>query len=164
MPEIVIIAALAESNGAIGHQGKLPWSLPEDLVRFRQLTLNHTVIMGRKTWEFDLEKRPLKLRSNIIVSSQLASQLMNSSDVWFARSIHQALDRARTAEKVFIIGGATVYTQTIDLADTLELTWVEGNYPGDVFFPVGRDWILERFELAIVEQRTGFRFETFRRK
>lgn len=161
MPEIVIIAALAESNGAIGHQGKLPWSIPEDLVRFRQLTLNHTVIMGRKTWEFDLEKRPLKLRSNIIVSSQLIDQ---SPNVWIARSINQAIAHAQSAEKVFIIGGATIYAQTIELADTLELTLIQGNYPGDVFFPVKRDWILERFELAIVDQKSGFRFETFRRK
>ncbi len=161
MPEIVIIAALAESNGAIGHQGKLPWSFPEDLKRFRQLTLHHTVIMGRKTWEFDLEKRPLKLRSNIIVSSQLIDQ---SSDILIARSIDQALYYARQAEKIFIIGGATIYTQTIELADTLELTWIEGNYPGDVFFPLRRDRILEAFDLAIVNQRIGFRFETFRRK
>jgi dihydrofolate reductase len=157
MSEIILIAAIAQTNLVIGDRGKLPWSIPEDLKRFRQLTLHHTVIMGRKTWEFDLQKRPLPHRRNVIISSQD----LQFDGVESVRSLCQAL--TCTDEKCFVIGGASIYEQAIPFVDTLELTWIEGQYSGDVFFPIGRDEILERFELAIVEQREGFRFETFRR-
>ena len=160
MSELILIAAIAQTNGVIGDRGRLPWSIPEDLQRFRRLTLNHTVIMGRKTWEFDLQKRPLPQRNHVIISSQLLKS--DHSTVEFARSLSEAIDR--TAEKLFIIGGATLYAQTIELADSLELTWIEGEYSGDVFFPIKRNRILEQFDLAIVAQKTGFRFETFRRR
>ena len=70
-PEIIIIAALAEANNVIGKNGKLPWRIPEDSERFQQLTRGHAVIMGRKTWECDLQRQPLANRYNIIVSSSL---------------------------------------------------------------------------------------------
>ncbi|BAU13402.1 dihydrofolate reductase [Leptolyngbya sp. NIES-3755] len=160
MPEVILIAAIAQTNGVIGNRGKLPWSIPEDLQRFRQLTLNHTVIMGRKTWEFDLQKRPLSHRINVIVSSQ--SLESDQPNVEFVRSLSEALDRS--AEKLFVIGGAMIYEQAIDFVEILELTWVEGDFQGDVIFPVKRDRILEAFDLIRVDQRTGFKFEMFRRK
>lgn len=158
MSEIVLIAAIAETNGVIGDRGKLPWSIPEDLKRFRQLTLHHTVIMGRKTWEFDLQKRPLPNRRNIIVSSQS----LQADGVEFVRSLSEALNC--TNEKRFVIGGASIFQQAIQFAEILEITWIEGGYAGDIFFPIGRNEILKNFDLTIVEQRTGFRFETLRRK
>jgi dihydrofolate reductase len=167
MPEIIVIAALAESSRAIGYQGKLPWSIPADLQRFKQLTLHHTVIMGRKTWEFDIQRRPLRQRLNIIITSQSdQSDLQptdknNSLGVWFVRSLSEALDRCSNQEKVFIMGGASIYTPAIDLADQLELTIVEGNYPGDVFFPMYP--IDDNFNLVKRESREGYRFETYAR-
>lgn len=169
MPKLVIIAALAESNRVIGYRGRLPWSIPEDLKRFRQLTQNHTVIMGRKTWEFDLQQRPLSRRSNVIVTSQFpVSSLQpkcenDSLSVWFVRSLSQALTLSATSEEIFIIGGASIYAQAIDLADQLELTIVEGCYEGDVFFPEYRDRIDHEFKLSKLEQRDGYRFETYDR-
>lgn len=160
MSEIILIAAIAQTSGVIGDRGNLPWSIPEDLKRFRQLTLNHTVIMGRKTWEFDLQKRPLAQRTNVIVSSQ--SLQSDQPNVEFVRSLSEAFDRSD--EKLFVIGGAMIYEQAIDFAGKMELTWVEGDFQGDVIFPVKRDRILETFESTNVEERTGFRFETFRRK
>jgi dihydrofolate reductase len=156
MSEIVLIAAIAETNGVIGDRGKLPWSIPEDLKRFRQLTLHHTVIMGRKTWEFDLQKRPLPQRRNIIVSSQF----LRADGVEFVRSLSEALDC--TSEKRFVIGGASIYLQALDFVDRMELTIVEGNYSGDVFFSEWRDRLPE-FELINFEQRNGYRFETYQR-
>ncbi|MER3433186.1 MAG: dihydrofolate reductase [Leptolyngbya sp. ERB_1_1] len=156
MSEIILIAAIAQTNGVIGNRGKLPWSIPEDLQRFRKLTLHHTVIMGRKTWEFDLQKRPLPQRTNVIVSSQLLkSDLPN---VEFVRSLSEALDRPD--EKQFIIGGASIYRQALEFVDRMELTIVEGNYEGDVFFLEWRDCQHE-FELIRSEQRDGYRFETY---
>ncbi|MBD1846453.1 dihydrofolate reductase [Cyanobacteria bacterium FACHB-63] len=158
MSEIILIAAIAQTNGVIGNHGRLPWSIPEDLQRFRRLTLHHTVIMGRKTWEFDLQKRPLPQRINVIVSSQsLRSELPN---VEFVRSLSQALDRSD--EKLFVIGGASIYRQALEFVDCMELTIVEGNYEGDVCFLEWRDHLNE-FELVNLEPREGYRFETYRR-
>lgn len=167
MSEIVIIAALAESSRAIGYQGKLPWSIPADLQRFKQLTLNHTVIMGRKTWEFDIQRRPLRNRLNIIMTSQLNRSTLeptsqnDSLGVWFVPSLSEAFDRCSTHEKVFIIGGASIYTPAISLADRLELTIVEEDYSGDVFFPMYP--IEDTFKLVQREPHQGYRFETYLR-
>ncbi len=158
MPEIILIAAIAQTNGAIGDCGKLPWSIPEDLQRFRRLTLNHTVIMGRKTWEFDLQKRPLPQRKNVIVSSQLLKS--DQPDVEFVHSLSEAFDR--TEEKIFVIGGASIYRQALEYVNRLELTIVEGDYEGDVFFLEWREH-LDEFELIQREQRDGYRFETYYR-
>ncbi|MGG6267019.1 dihydrofolate reductase [Leptolyngbya sp. AN03gr2] len=156
MPEVILIAAIAQTNGVIGDRGKLPWSIPEDLQRFRQLTLNHTVIMGRKTWEFDLQKRPLSQRINVIVSSQ--SFQSDQPNVEFVRSLSEALDRP--AEKLFVIGGASIYRQALEFVDCMELTIVEGDYEGDVHFLEWREH-LDEFQLIRSDQRNGFRFETY---
>jgi dihydrofolate reductase len=163
MPRIILIAALACSNRAIGRGGKLPWSIPEDLKRFQQLTLNHTVIMGRKTWEFDLEKRPLKNRLNLVVSSTLRAD--ENLGIQVARSLPQALEYCRDRDQVFIGGGASLYAQAFDLGivDTLELTLIEGHYEGDVFFPPFRHLIETQFELVKLEPREGYCFETYYR-
>lgn len=156
MSEIVLIAAITESNGVIGDRGKLPWSIPEDLQRFRQLTLHHTVIMGRKTWEFDLQRRPLPQRRNIIVSSQF----FQADGVEFVRSLSQAFEYSDSI--LFVIGGASIYRQALDFVDRMELTIVEGDYSGDTFFLEWRDRLME-FELIHLEQRDGYRFETYQR-
>jgi dihydrofolate reductase len=169
MPKMTIIAALAESNRVIGLHGKLPWSIPEDLKRFKRLTLNHIVIMGRKTWECDIQQCPLRHRVNVIVTSQQSSSHLqpicenDSLGVWFTRSLSEALSLSANHEKVFIIGGASIYTQAIDLADTLELTIVDGNYEGDVFFPEYRNLVDVEFQRVNVELRDGYRFETYDR-
>ncbi|MBD1859480.1 MULTISPECIES: dihydrofolate reductase [Leptolyngbya] len=156
MSEIILIAAIAQTNGVIGDRGQLPWSIPEDLKRFRQLTLHHTVIMGRKTWEFDLRKRPLPDRRNIIISSQS----LQADGVEFVRSLSQALEC--TDAKRFIIGGASIYRQALAVVDRMELTIVEGNYSGDVFFCEWRDRLSD-FELLNLDQQDGYRFETYQR-
>jgi dihydrofolate reductase len=159
MPEMIVIAALAEPNRVIGKDGRLPWSIPQDLARFKQLTLNHTVIMGRRTWELDLQRQPLKHRSNVIVSNSLS----NSEGIQVARSLTQALQMAQSAQQIFIIGGATIYRQSLRLADRWMLTLVESDYAGDVFFPEYAPLIGTEFELESMEPRSGFRFETYRR-
>ncbi|MBW4420911.1 MAG: dihydrofolate reductase [Myxacorys californica WJT36-NPBG1] len=169
MPRIVVIAALASSNRVIGNRGKLPWSIPEDLRRFQQLTLHHTVIMGRKTWEFDLEKRPLKHRSLIVVSSTLSG---STPGIEVVRSLTDAIGRCQECDHVFIAGGASLYAQALaipslgaaPIADQLELTLIDGEYEGDVFFPPFRHLIGTHFELVKVEPRDGYRFETYVRE
>lgn len=168
-PEIVIIAALAESNRAIANKGKLPWTIPRDSKRFQELTLEHTVIMGRKTWENDLEKRPLPKRNNIVISSQ--DQEIDSAEqcldypfkLLFVKSLQEALEKSEELEQIFIAGGATIYAQALELADTLELTLVEGDFEGDTFFPEYQSLIDSQFELVGKEVHPGFRFETYKR-
>lgn len=177
MPKVVVIAALASSNRVIGNRGKLPWSIPEDLRRFQQLTLHHTVIMGRKTWELDLEKRPLKNRSLIVVSSSL--QADSTLGIEVARSLRDALLQCQDRDQVFIAGGASLYAEALSVAeanvpntsgagnlcvDQLELTLIDGQYEGDVFFPPFRHLIGTHFELLKVEPRDGYRFETYGKK
>lgn len=169
-PEIIIIAALAESNRVIANKGKLPWTIPTDSQRFQKLTLEHTVIMGRKTWENDLKKRPLTKRNNIVISSE--EQEIDSSEqrldypfkLLFVKSIQEALEKSKELEeKVFIAGGASIYAQALELADTLELTLVEGDFEGDTFFPEYQSLIDRQFELVGKETHPGFRFETYKR-
>jgi len=129
---IHIIAALCEKTRVIGDSNTLPWYIPEDLARFKRLTTGHPIIMGRKT--FDSIGKALPHRTNIIVSR-------NTTEIQgclVANSIESALKLASTApggEDVFIIGGGTIYEQTLPLADILHLTIIHSDFEGDVYFP-----------------------------
>ncbi|NJN88237.1 MAG: dihydrofolate reductase [Leptolyngbyaceae cyanobacterium SL_7_1] len=168
-PEVILIAALAEVDRAIGYQGRLPWHLPEDLARFKRLTLNHTLIMGRKTWELDLKQRPLPQRRMIVLSRSpyldisTPQQWHDSFEVRVVRSLADAFALAANAERIFIAGGASVYDQTLSLADGLELTLVAGEYPGDAYFPDYKPLIGKEFERINQIERSGYRFESYRR-
>lgn len=168
-PEIIIIAALAESNRAIAQNGKLPWNIPEDLQRFQSLTLNHILIVGRTTWENDLKTQPLRNRKIIVISSEPEAVKMESQSVNYPEevlvftSIKEALETTQHTEKIFIAGGASIYAQSLELADTLELTLVEGDFEGDTFFPEYQYLIGSQFELVAKEVHPGFRFETYKR-
>ena len=116
-------------NGVIGKDGKLPWHFPADLKFFKNLTTGHTVIMGRKT--FDSIGKPLPNRENIVISRQSRSGMPG---VEFVTSIDAALKRAQKGE-VFIIGGDSIYRETIGLVDGIYLTRISQDYEGDAFYP-----------------------------
>ncbi|KGF73364.1 dihydrofolate reductase [Neosynechococcus sphagnicola sy1] len=168
-PEVIIIAALAVGNRVIGSQGKVPWCLPEDSQRFQQLTLGHTVIMGRHTWELDLERCPLPQRRNIVVSTSLTPETLSPSctsvgtELQLAASLDEALQLAKDADKIFIVGGAALYTAALPVADTLDLTLVEGTHRGDTFFPDYEALLGKEFTLVNQVSCSGYRFETYRR-
>lgn len=168
-PEIIIIAALAESNRVIGKNGKLPWLIPEDGKRFRNLTKHHAVIMGRKTWEFDVEKKPLTERYNVVISVSTPQaeieklQIKYPDNLVFVSSISEALQKVKNQKRVFIVGGASIYSQTLNIADTWELTLVEGNFEGDTFFPEYQFLIGSHFEMVNQECHQGYRFETYQK-
>jgi len=126
---ISIIAAVA-SNGVIGRDGGLPWHLPGDLRRFRELTVGHAVIMGRKTYESI--GRPLPDRVNIVISRQTG---FAPSGVVVAGSLQEALALAAGESEVFICGGGEIYRQALPLADRIYLTRLDRPYGGDVHFP-----------------------------
>ena len=166
-PEVIIISALAESNRVIGNKGKVPWNIPEDSKRFQELTLGYTVIMGRKTWEHDIEKSPLPQRRNIVISSspqRLESEKRSdsTSDILFVRSLEEALGKSKD-KKIFIVGGSSIYAEALGMADTLELTLVKGDFEGDTFFPEYQSLIGHQFELVKKEVHPEFRYETYKR-
>jgi dihydrofolate reductase len=168
-PEIIIIAALSDPQRVIGLDGKLPWSIPADSQRFQRLTQGHAVVMGRKTWESDVGRCPLPQRYNLVVSSQPhlgevdQECLRNSLGVDLVPSIAEALAKTQEFEKVFIVGGSGIYAEALTIADTWELTLVEGDYQGDTFFPEYRSLIGTKFNLVNLEDHQQFRYETYRK-
>jgi dihydrofolate reductase len=130
---ISIIVAVAE-NGVIGREGKLPWRLPADLGRFKRLTMGHTVIMGRRTWESI--GRPLPGRRMVVVSRQADYQI-DEDNVATVGSLNQALNLAEAAgdDEAFIIGGAELFREGLPLAGRLYRTYVRAGVAGDTHFP-----------------------------
>ena len=138
-PNNISIIAAIDKNRAIGYKNRLLCYLPADLRHFKELTLGHTVIMGRKTFE-SLPNGALPNRRNIVVSRRKLNLSSNSSlpentSLFIKKSIAEALDFAKNDEKIFIIGGESVYRATIDIADTLYITQIDGEFTADKFFP-----------------------------
>lgn len=137
---ITLIAAIA-SNRVIGEDNDVPWKLPPDLRRFKRLTMGHILLMGRKT--YDSVGRPLPGRTNLVVSRQEAYA---PKGVHVARSVEEALAWARQAgeSELFVAGGAEIYRQTLPVADRLQLTRIQEEFPGDAYFPEydETDWVL----------------------
>ncbi len=128
---ISLIVAMDEKRG-IGKAGKLPWRLSSDLKRFRELTMGHHMIAGRKT--FESIGKPLPGRQTIVVTRNAS---FKPDGCLVAASVQAALalaqDRGET--EVFVIGGAEIYTQTLDVADRVYLTQVHAEVDADTFFP-----------------------------
>ena len=126
---ISIIAALAR-NRIIGRGNAMPWRLPEDLKRFKRLTIGHAVIMGRKT--FESIGTPLTGRNNIVITR---SGDWSRAGCIVVNSLEAALAAIRGPEEAFVIGGAQIYALAMPLARRLYLTEIERDFEGDAFFP-----------------------------
>ena len=126
---ISIIVAVAE-NGVIGSGNRLPWRLPDDLKRFKALSLGKPVVMGRRT--FDSIGRLLPGRANIVVSRQSGLAIEGAV---VARSLDDALAAAGDVPETVVIGGAEIFRQVLPRTDTIHLTRVHARVAGDVFFP-----------------------------
>jgi len=163
VPEIVLIAAVAETNRVIGKDMDLPWHLPEDLKHFKRLTTGHALLMGRKTFESIVHQfgGPLPDRRIVVLTSQ--GELYEYPEVEAYASIDDAMDALADEDLVFIGGGEAVYRQFLPRADRLELTLVEGDYEGDTYFPPYEHLIGKIFERVDEGPREGFRFVTYER-
>ena len=127
---ITIIAAIAENN-ALGKGNKLIWYLPADLKRFKKTTLNHWVIMGRKTYESIV--KPLQNRTNILITR---NKNYKAEGCIVVNSIEEAIQLAiKEDENPFILGGAEIYKQAMQFVDKLDMTFVHHKFDADVFFP-----------------------------
>ncbi|MBQ4499620.1 MAG: dihydrofolate reductase [Alistipes sp.] len=157
-----IIVAIAQ-NGVIGDKNSLLWHIKEDMRFFRTTTSGHAVIMGRKTFE-SLGSKPLPKRTNIVITrsdSEFDGALT-------AHSLEEAVAMAKGDDEAFIIGGAQIYAQALDVADRMYITLVERDYAGDTSFPEidFSKWELigeERYERGETFEYP-FTFKTYQRR
>ena len=149
--EKISLIVAHQQNSGIGIKGKIPWDLQGDKKHFRNVTLNKTVIMGRKTWESI--GRVLPLRRNIVLSKTLSGDV---KDIEVYTSLQEAFSQINIGEEIFIIGGEGLYSQTVKHADYLYRTIVEANLPVDTFFPevYEKDWMILT-ELHIEKDKTN---------
>ena len=153
-------------NGVIGASGTLPWDLPEDLRFFREKTVNHAIIMGRRT--FESIGRPLPRRLNVVITRQ-ENYAANFPGIVTKPSFESARAYCATrletwGNEVFIIGGGEIYRESMDFADRLYVTRIQREFDGTVFYP---DIDPEKFALIESRDHVGpipFTFQEFRRR
>jgi dihydrofolate reductase len=154
---IVSLVVAVSENRVIGKAGKLPWRLPKDLQHFKKLTLDHTVIMGRKT--FEEIQRPLTNRRNVVISRNPG---FHPHGVTVVPSLAEALALGATEDEVFVVGGGEIYRLALPRADRLHLTVVHAVVEGDTFFPpLDAAWALDEEERHEPDEKHAFAF-TFR--
>lgn len=154
---IAIIAAMAE-NCVIGRDGKIPWHLPEDMKRFRELTMGQIVVMGRRTWEEIGE--PLPGRVTCLVSASCDIQQENMFTVSSLPEAVRQAERMYPERHIFLCGGASIYQEGMRLADRIYLTVLDRTVEGDTYFPE----IAKEFQLQKREKREGFSYYYYTRR
>ena len=160
MQTTIIVAR--SKNGVIGKDGDLPWHLPEDLKRFKSLTTNHAIIMGRKTW--DSIGRPLPNRQNIVISRDSTKKFEGAT---LAPTLDAALEIVEPHRSPFIIGGSEIYRLALDVTQTIEMTLIDAEVDGDTFFPDlnPNDWEEIKRSLQLDEKtQLRYAFITYQRK
>lgn len=140
---ISLIVAM-DNNNVIGFENDMPWSLPNDLKHFKDVTSHHTIVMGRKTYESI--GRPLPNRKNIVLSR---SGYETEDDVEVISSIDE-IKKLAEKEEVFVIGGGTIYKQVLPYADRLYITRINEAFEGDTYFPQ-----FNEDEWKIIEEKAG---------
>lgn len=153
--DIIIIAAVAENN-AIGRNNKLPWYIKEDFLRFKKLTLDHPIIMGRKTF-LSLPIKPLPKRENIV----LTKKGFQYDGIVIQKSLEDALGYTKN-RTVYIIGGESIYKQAMKFATKLEITKIHKSYANcDTFFP---EINISDWDITTEIKRKNFSFLTYQKR
>jgi len=156
--EIILIAAIAK-NRIIGRDNKLPWNIPEDLRLFKETTMGHPMIMGRKTFESLI--RPLPGRRHIVLSRNPDYRPHGGE---YAPTLAAALDMCGEAEKVFVIGGSQIFKQALPVATGMILTLLHREAEGDVVFPdFAHEGFIEMDRKDFPDSSEPFTVVTFRR-
>jgi dihydrofolate reductase len=156
----VSIIVACDPRGVIGKGNKLPWRIPEDLKLFRERTLDHAIIMGRKTWD-SLPIKPLDKRANIVVTrSVFMAPKDKDLGPFYCGSLSGAIEfvgklNAYKDKEIFIIGGAQVYKEALDadLVDKIIMSKTVDNHDGDVYFP---ELDKDKWKVLGTEIRKGF--------
>ena len=153
-----------DHNGGIGEDGKLPWHIPEDLKNFKKITLDSTIIMGRKT--FDTFPKLLPNRTHVVISRK--KNLNVPKEVIVVNDILDAIKICKNDPNPYIIGGGEIYKLYINLVDKIELTRVHGNFDADTFFPEfnKKNWDLVSEIFHDIDKRHdySFTYETYEKK
>jgi dihydrofolate reductase len=159
----LLVSAVAR-GGVIGRDGGIPWRIPEDMQRFRSLTMGHPVVMGRRTWESLPDRfRPLPGRGNVVVTRNPDWSAQGADR---AGSVEEALELLGSEPRVFVIGGGEIYAAALPLADELVLTEIDADVEGDTTFPSwdrGEFDEVERHE-HVAEDGTPFAFVRYERR
>ncbi len=159
---IILIAAVAE-NFALGKNNDLLWHLPNDFKRFKEITSGHYIIMGRKT--FESFPKPLPNRTHIIISRQ---KEYKKEGCIVVENLQKAIGACPKDENIFVIGGGEIYSQSIQLADQLDITRVHHSFDADVYFPeINMNiWELtsEKFNPKDEKHHFDYTFQTYTRK
>jgi dihydrofolate reductase len=154
-PQKIILVAMTEDR-VIGREGRIPWHLPEELRLFRELTVGHTVLMGRRT--FESIGRPLPERRNIVLSHTMEP----TPGVIVCSSLQKGLaEGAAYGRKIFIIGGRRVFEEALPIADAMRISWIPEKYSGDVYFP---EYSPRQWEEIREYDYPGFRHVYYRRR
>jgi dihydrofolate reductase len=160
MTKLSIIVAIAK-NRVIGINNTLPWHLPEDLKRFRALTMGHHIIMGRKT--YDSLGRLLPGRTTVIVTRNTDYKVAGAL---IAHSLQDAIALCKADDEVFLIGGAELYQEGLKLSNKLYITEIVLDVEGDAYFPEysSNEWEESAREAHVSEQGLAFNYVTYVRK
>lgn len=152
-----IIVAVAKNN-VIGKDNQLIWHLPEDLKRFKRLTTNHTIIMGRKT--FESLGRVLPNRKHVILCND-AEMNIDDENVEILDDISKLKKYKDSEEENFVIGGATIYKLLMPYADKMYVTHINEEFEGDVYFPEisEKDWKMTEREKGLRDEKNPFDYE-----
>ena len=164
MTQVTLIAAVAR-NGVIGNGPQIPWHLPEDLKRFKELTMGATVVMGRVTWEsLPASVRPLPGRRNVVVTRQAD---FRAEGALVVGSLDDALAAATLPPPIYCIGGGELYRLALSRADVLYITEIDGDVEGDTTFPAldRTKWreIYRESHARDTADGFGYAFVTYRR-
>lgn len=157
------IIVATDNKYGIGKNNNLLVSLPEDMKFFKDKTINNVIIMGRKTLESFPNKKPLKNRVNIVISSDINLKIEGAIVV---HTINDAIIEAKKYNKeIFIIGGASIYNQFIDIVDTIYLTRIYKQYDADTFFPhLDNKWQKEKISDKKIHNNIEYQFFKYIRK
>ena len=160
--KISMIAAVADDR-VIGKDNDLIWHLPADLQFFKSTTKGHHIIMGRKT--FESLNKPLPYRTNIVVTRQSD---YNVEGALVVGSLKEAIQSVQNDEEPFIVGGAEIYRQGMEIADRIYITRVHGEFDGDTHFPEisESEWTVVKKEFRPKDERNAYdmTFYTYERK
>ncbi len=154
---VVKILVACDENRVIGKNNTLIWHLPADLKRFKELTTGQVIIMGRKTYESI--GRPLPNRINIVITRQTGYQ---PEGVIIVHSLEEALLKAKSLHRgdIYVVGGAEIYEQSMDLADEIELTQLHDIFDGDAFFPIIDEqiWQMVSKERGVTDEKNPYQY------
>jgi len=160
---IKLICAISKNN-VIGNENKLPWNIPEDLKRFKELTSNNWIVMGRKT--FDSIGRPLPNRTNIVLSENKNLKIDSAEVFNSPKEVIEYYKSNSDQKDLFIIGGTYIYELFLEYCEYLFITHVDKKYSGDAFFPKidWNEWKLINEESRYDDdEKVNFYFRDFKR-